>query len=124
MRIYAYLADSVVFIHLLWILFLIFGAFWGVRNKAVKVVHILGLISAFIVNLFDIYCPLTLLETWLKSRYSPSGAYTGSFIAHYMEKIIYINLPDYAIFLLTAALCAFNAWVYFKPLLFFHGKEK
>jgi Protein of Unknown function (DUF2784) len=124
MKIYAYLADSVVFIHLLWILFLIFGAFWGVRNRAVKVVHILGLISAFIVNLFDIYCPLTLLETWLQYKYSPSGAYAGSFIAHYMEKIIYINLPGYAIFLLTAALCAFNAWVYLKPLLFYHGKEK
>ena len=54
----------------------------------------------------------------------PFRAYSGSFIAHYMEKIIYIDLPDYAIFLLTAALCAFNAWVYLKPLLFFQVKEK
>ncbi len=114
MKIYAYLADSVIFIHLLWILFLIFGSLWGVRHKAVRVVHILGLGYAFIINLFGFYCPLTHLETWLQSRYSPSGAYSGSFIAHYMEKIIYIDLPDYAIFLLTAALCAFNAWVYLR----------
>ena len=112
MKIYAYLANVVIFVHLLWILFLISGAFWGVRHRAVKIVHILGLGYAFIVNLFDFYCPLTRLEIWLEYKYSPSGAYTGSFIAHYMEKIIYIDLPDWAIFLLTAALCAFNAWIY------------
>jgi hypothetical protein len=124
MKIYAYLADFVIFIHLLWIVFLISGSLWGVRNKALKVVHILGLGYAFIINLFGFYCPLTHLEIWLQYRYSPSGAYTGSFIAHYMEKVIYIDLPDYAIFLLTAALCAFNAWVYLKPLLSFRVKRK
>lgn len=110
--VYLILADMAVLSHFLWILFLMFGAFWGIRQRVVKVVHVLGLAFAFIINLFGLECPLTYLEVWLQSR-GPSGeAYTGSFVAHYLQKVIYIDLPSYALFFMTAVLCAFNAWFY------------
>lgn len=112
--IYKILADSVIIIHLLWIVFLITGAWWGRRCRAVGIVHISALVFAFVIGIFGLYCPLTYLENWLRSKYSPAGSYAGSFIAHYAEKIIYINAPPLVLFLLTAILCGFNAWVYFR----------
>lgn len=111
---YKILADIVVIIHFLWIVFLIFGAFLGVKYRAVKVFHISGLIFASIIQIFDWYCPLTHLEVWLRSKHDPALAYTGSFIPYYIEKIVYIELPHYTIFVLTVILCGFNAWFYIK----------
>lgn len=109
---YRILADAVVLTHFLWILFLIFGALWGRRNMGVKILHISGLAFAFVIEIFNWYCPLTHMEVWLRTRHDPTLSYTGSFIIHYLEKIIYIQLPYYLIALLTVLICGFNAWIY------------
>jgi hypothetical protein len=111
---YKILADITVLIHFSWIIFLIFGALLGVKNNAVKIFHISGLVFAFVIQIFDWYCPLTHLEFWLRSRYDPALIYTGSFIIHYMEAIVYIELSRYLILIVTIFLCGFNAWFYFK----------
>ncbi|MBI4690669.1 MAG: DUF2784 domain-containing protein [Nitrospirae bacterium] len=111
---YKILADIVVLIHFLWIVFLIFGAFPGVRHRAIKIFHILGLLFAFAFQIFDWYCPLTHLEVWLREKHSPNLAYTGSFIIHYMEKVIYIEVSRYTIMILTVLICGFNVWFYMK----------
>ena len=112
--VYKLLADATILVHFIWILFLVFGAVWGRRRRAVKFAHIGGLCFAFVINVFGYECPLTYLEVWLQSKYAPGTAYTGSFIAHYIEKIIYIGVPLYVITLLTVIICAFNAWVYLR----------
>ncbi len=111
---YRILADITVLIHFLWIIFLILGAFLGAKNKAIKIFHISGLVFAFIIQIFDWYCPLTHLEVWLRSRHNPALTYTGSFIIHYVEAIVYIELPRHLIFILTVFICGFNAWFYLK----------
>ena len=111
---YKILADIVVMIHFLWILFLFLGAFWGVRNKAAKIFHISGLLFAFLIQISDWYCPLTYLEVWLRSKHNPSLAYTGSFIIYYVEKIVYIEISRSLLILLTILLFGTNAWLYFK----------
>jgi len=108
------LADAVVILHFLWILFLIFGGLLVVRNTCAKVLHIGGLAFAFIIHLFQWYCPLTYLEVWLRSKHDPSLVYSGSFIVYYVEKIVYIELSRTVIFVLTAFLCVFNAWLYLR----------
>jgi hypothetical protein len=45
------LADIVVFVHFLWIVFLVFGAFLGIRHKIIKTIHILGLAFAIIMQI-------------------------------------------------------------------------
>lgn len=111
---YKVLADTVVFLHLLWIVFLIFGAFWGVRDRRVKFLHISGLLFAVAIQVFGWYCPLTDLETWLRSKHDPSLSYRGSFIVHYMEKLIYVELPRSLIFALTVVLILGNVWFYLR----------
>ena len=112
--IYKILTDSVVLTHFLWIFFLFFGAIWGIKNKAVKVFHVSGLIFAFVIQIFGWYCPLTYLEVWLRSKHDMALTYTGSFIIHYVEKIVYIELSRFLILILTLFLCGFNAWLYFR----------
>lgn len=111
---YRILADVVVLTHFFWILFLFIGGFWGIKNKSVKIFHISGLVFAFFIQIFDWYCPLTHLEVWLRSKHEPALTYSGSFIIHYVEKIVYIELSRYLVLAFTLFLCGFNAWFYLK----------
>ena len=107
-------ADFVVFVHFVWILFLIFGALLGVRNKAIKYIHFSGLLFAILIQVFGWYCPLTHLEFWLRSRHNPSIAYAGSFIIHYMERLVYLEISQTGILLATIGLVIFNSWLYLR----------
>jgi len=107
-------ADCVVLLHFLWILFLIFGAFLGVRNRGIKCIHLSGLFFAILIQIFGWYCPLTHLEFWLRSRHDPSIAYAGSFIIHYMERLVYLEISQTGVLLATIGLVFFNSWVYVR----------
>jgi len=111
---YRIIADVVVLIHFFWILFLIFGAIWGRKNRIVKALHISGLAFAFIIEVFNFYCPLTYIEVWSRARHDPSLKYTGSFIIHYMEELIYIEISRLSVAVVTVLLCLFNAWLYLR----------
>jgi hypothetical protein len=101
-------------IHFLWIIFLFLGALWGIKNKAVMIFHISGLVFALIIQIFDWFCPFTHLEVWLRSKHDSALAYTGSFILHYVERIVYIEISRYWVLVLTLLLCSFNGWLYLK----------
>jgi len=111
---YGILADSVVLVHFLWILFLIFGGIWWKRNRLLRYIHLPGLVLAGFVELFDWYCPLTHLEVWLRRRQSPADGYFGSFIAHYLERLIYIDLSRRHIVVLTILMLAMNCVIYLR----------
>jgi len=112
--IYKILADSVVLIHFLWIVFLFLGGIWGIKNRVVKIFHLSGLVFAFVIQIFDWYCPLTHLEVWLRSRHNSALSYTGSFIIYYVEKIVYIELSRFLVLFFTIFLCGLNLWIYLK----------
>ncbi len=111
---YKILADIVLLIHFLWILFLFLGGLWGIKNRAVRIFHLSGLAFALIIQVFGWYCPLTYLEVWLRSKHDFALTYTGSFIIHYVERIVYIELSRFLIFVLTLVLCSLNLWFYSK----------
>jgi len=111
---YKIAADGVVLIHFLWILFLIFGVFIGKRLRPVKIFHVAGIGFAVIMQIFGWYCPLTHLELWLRKRQDPSLTYSGSFIIHYVEKLVYIELSPEVIFVLTLMLVGMSAYLYLK----------
>ena len=112
--VYRILADVVVSIHLFWILFLFVGAFWGVQHKVIKIFHLLGLAFALLIQMLDGYCPLTHLEVWLRSKHDPSLTYAGSFIIHYVEKIVYLEISRDWILVFSILLCGVNAWIYLR----------
>jgi hypothetical protein len=109
---YKLLADAVVLLHLVWILFLFVGAIWGRRYKAVRIIHLGGLAFALISEIMDWLCPLTHLEVWLRANHDPTLSYAGSFVVHYVEELIYIDVSRTAVFICTILLAAFNIWMY------------
>jgi hypothetical protein len=108
---YGILAGIVVVRHLLWIIFLLTGARWGRKFFPVKAVHLAGLGFAVVSQVFGWFCPLTHLEAWLKELQG-QAAYPGSFIAHYAEKLVYMSVPPFAVFILTLALVLVNVSIY------------
>jgi hypothetical protein len=111
---YKLLADAVVLIHFLWILFLFFGAYVGARVRGFRILHLSGLAFALITEIFGWYCPLTYLEVWLRSKHDPRWVYAGSFIIHYVEKIVYLELSRTLIVIGTVMLVGFNVWLYLR----------
>ena len=111
---YKLAADIIVLAHFLWIIFLLLGALWGVKNKAARIFHLSGLAFAILIQILGWYCPLTYLEVWLRSRHDIALAYTGSFIIHYVEAVVYVELPRTLILFFTLFLCGLNAWIYLR----------
>lgn len=111
--IYKVLADITVLAHFLWVLFIVLGVLWGRKNRAVRIVHLSGIGFAISLQLLGWYCPLTHLEVWLRQRQAPGLGYPGSFIAHYLEEVIYVQVSIRALLVPTLALLAVTLWVYF-----------
>jgi ABC-type multidrug transport system permease subunit len=112
--IYKILADLVVFSHFLWVLFLFFGALFGRRNRGIQVFHLAGLSYAVILQISGWYCPLTDLEVWLRSKHDPDLVYTGSFIVHYVEEIVYVELSRSFVIAFSVFLLGLNIGLYLK----------
>ena len=111
---YKLAADFIVTVHFLWVVFIIFGVFIGRKIRVLKLLHIAGLIFAVIIQIFGWYCPLTHLEVWLRQKHDPLLTYKGSFLIHYIEKIVYLELAPATIFVLTIILISVSAFVYMK----------
>ena len=114
--VYRVLADIIVIVHLLWVLFLITGAYWGRKHRAVMIVHGSGMLFAVVIQLFGWYCPLTHLEAWLMVKQG-APSYPGSFIGHYAYRLVYIDVPPSLITFLTILLAIATAWAYWKALM-------
>ena len=112
---YRTLADITVALHLLWILFLIFGWLPGLWVKWIRVVHLASLGFSIILQLNEWICPLTHLEIWLRGK--AGWTYSGSFIRHYVEKLVYLEVPRQAVFAVTLAVVAVSLWLYISRTL-------
>jgi hypothetical protein len=108
---YQIAADIVVGIHLLWILFIIFGALPGRRWLTVRLLHLASLIFSVLLQSFGWLCPLTHLEVWLHEQQNATG-YSGSFIAHYLEKLIYLDASAGYIFIGTIVVIILSLLLY------------
>ena len=106
---YSALTAFVLFVHGVFILWVIFGALLARSRAALRWLHIGSLIWGILTQLLW-PCPLTLLENWLEAR-AGVEPYQGGFLLHYLDRLVY---PDISPSLLTAAgliVCALNlAW--------------
>lgn len=105
-------ADATVILHLFWILFLIFGAWPGRRIAWVRWTHLGGLAFSLLMQVFSWDCPLTDLELWLRSRSGGTDDYAGSFIAHYAERWVYMEVPAGWLLAGTIGVAAASFWIY------------
>lgn len=85
---YAWLADLVLVLHLLFILFVVLGALLVFRWPGVMYLHVPAAAWGALIEFFGWVCPLTPLENTLRTRAGES-AYNAGFIEHYLEPVIY-----------------------------------
>jgi hypothetical protein len=98
-------------VHLLWVVFVIFGAL-GTRGRMFwSATHILASISA-IFTLNNVYpCPLTLAENYFEGR-AGQPTYEGRFLVHYLQHYLSPNLPAWVIVGVGVSICCLNLCIY------------
>jgi hypothetical protein len=123
---YKIFADAVIVVHFLFILFMLLGFLLTAyalvfRQKffdwwLFRSLHLLGIFYVFSLSILGKYCPLTILENGLRLRHEASSVYSGSFIVHYLEKLIYPDVNPIVIQIPTVFLAIFTIVVFIiKP---------
>jgi cytochrome c biogenesis protein CcdA len=109
---YKIVADLTILFHLIWIGFLIFGALLAYKRPWLRTLHLTGLIFSVTMQVYGWYCPLTYVEQWLRTQHHPDASYTGSFIAHYAERLVYLRVSPLLVLILTLVICAGTVYIY------------
>jgi hypothetical protein len=85
---YSALATFVLFVHALFILWVVFGALVTRSPPILRCLHIASLVWGILTELLPWPCPLTLLESWLEAK-AGVQSYEGGFLLHYLDKLVY-----------------------------------
>ncbi len=104
----------VLALHLTWIVWVIFGWFVARDRCVLRWFHFGSLIYGIFIEIAPWPCPLTLLEQWLESK-AGIAAWREPFLIHYLEVIVYPNVPEKMLITAAVLLCGFN--------LFLHGRR-
>ncbi len=106
-----FIAIAFLWLHITWILAVIFGAFFTRGRPVWSALHVISLIWGIIVEVGPWPCPLTLAEQHFEAL-AGLRAYHGSFLLHYLDQIVYPNLPWWLVGTVGASVCAANLGVY------------
>jgi len=86
--VYDLLADLVVLIHFLFVLFSLLGALLVMRWRKMMWLHLPAALWAAWIEFSGRICPLTPLENWLRIR-AGGSSYAGGFVGHYLLPLLY-----------------------------------
>ena len=123
---YRIAADLVLVVHTSFVLFVILGlvlillgGFRGwlwVKNPWFRLGHLLAIGVVVAQEWIGAICPLTTLEMALRSR-AGNAVYGGSFIAHWIEALLYYEAPPwvFAIFYTAFGFLVVASWRIVPP---------
>ncbi len=104
-RLWTWLADAVLALHVAVVLFVIFGLVlvlagnrlgWGWVNLWwLRLAHLAAIAVVAAQAWWGVACPLTTLEMWLRRQAGEAG-YGGSFVQHWLHRLLYWEAPDWA----------------------------
>jgi len=97
--------------HFTFLLFIVFGAWLGGRSRRWKYLHIACMGYGVLIEVFYWVCPLTYLEQALW-RKAGRGSYDESFVPYYLNKLIYLEAPQWSLILAAVAVLAVNLLLY------------
>jgi hypothetical protein len=83
-----FLADLVVLIHGLFVIFVVVGGFLVLRWRRLAWLHVPSAVWGVLIEWMGWICPLTPLENWLRTREGQAG-YAGGFVEHYVMAALY-----------------------------------
>ncbi len=123
---FAALADVVLATHVLIVIFVVVGLlvvwvgharrwrwidFWWFR-----LLHLAAIVVVAAQAILGIACPLTVVEMWLR-RKAHQPAYAESFIGHWLQTLLYFDLPSWTFTLIYSAFAVLviATWIRFPP---------
>jgi len=129
---YKVLAEIIVVMHFVWVLFVLAGfiltlcgffSFYILRSTAdrwrkffdkwlFRTIHAGGILFVGILTMLKQYCPLTLWENTLRTKYDPFLVYEGSCIVHYVQKLLYPDINPLIIRTVTIFITLFTIVVF------------
>ena len=109
---YNFLANAVVGIHFLFILFVVFGGLLVIRYPKMAFIHIPAAVWGAMVEFTGWFCPLTPLENRFRSL-AGEQSYSGDFIQRYLIPVMYPeNLTPKIQLILGSIVVVVNVVVY------------
>ncbi len=123
---YRLAADLILFLHVCFVAFVVVGLVvilvggargWSwVRNPGFRIAHLLAIAVVVLQAWLGRICPLTTWEMALRSK-AGDATYTGSFIAHWLQAILYYEAP---MWVFAVGYTAFGAlvvasWYWVRP---------
>lgn len=119
---YHVLANLTAFLHLLFVLFVVVGqmlilAGWArgwswTRYQGFRWLHLGSILFVVVGTWLDMYCPLTILESYLREQAGSHG-YDIGFIAYWLDQLLFYTAPAwvftfvYTLFALVVVLTYF-----------------
>ncbi len=131
--VYLFAADVLLLTHVLFVLFVVFGLVliyvgnvcrWSwVRNPWFRLCHLLAIGIVVLQSWVGVICPLTVWETALRKK-GGGEAYSGTFIGHWLEKLLYWQFPPWVFVVIYTLFGAavLGSWFWVRPRSF--GREK
>ena len=116
---YRILADVVVGLHLLFVVFAVCGGFLALRWPRVAWIHVPTFLWAGIIEIFGWVCPLTYVENDLRAIGAAEG-YPMSFVERYLVPVLYPEMlfsgdfPESGLFWIGVFVLALNALIYWR----------
>jgi len=119
-------ADVILLLHVLFVAFVVIGLLlilvgkvrvWSwIRNPWFRLVHLAAITVVMIQSWLGLICPLTTIEMALRSR-AGDTVYSGSFISHWLESILYYQVPPwiFVVCYMTFGAAVVASWFWIRP---------
>ena len=125
-QLYTFAADLILLLHVFFVAFVVVGLVlilagkwqgWSwVHNPWFRIAHLAAIGVVVLQSWLGMICPLTILEMELRSR-GGGATYSGSFIAHWLEAILYYRAPPWVFALCYTLFGAvvIASWYWVRP---------
>jgi hypothetical protein len=104
-------AAAVLVVHLTWLLWVILATLVTRGRQSLTVLHVLSLVWGIVVEVSPWPCPLTTLEQHLQHE-ADTTTYTQSWMVHYLDKLVYPDIPEALLVAVAVTVCLFNLGIY------------
>ncbi len=123
---YLVAADAILVTHSLFVCFvvaglvLVFAGKWRgwrwIYHFWFRVAHLLAIGVVVLQSWLGMICPLTVWEMQLRAM-AGDQVYAGTFIAHWLDQLLYYRAPDWVFVLLYTAFGALviGSWFWVRP---------
>ena len=82
------------------------------KTRSVAALHIATLVYGVIVEIFGFSCSLRALEEWLAVHGNLPAYRGGPFLLHYLDAVVYPDIPPNLLIAGAVAVCILNLWIY------------